>query len=124
VYVHPDGEEAAMADLEPHVRYFRERCFTLPLPMFFPPGYTAASSYRTRVEIARQLQASGGVTLSAGEPLVGSPEQVGERIARNLDACGAGTLMTQFQVGDMPHGKVMRSMELFAEKVMPYLDRG
>ncbi len=123
VYVHPDGEEAAMADLEQHLAYFRERCFTLPLPMFFPPGYTATSSYRTRVEIARQTQASGGVTLSAGEPLIGSPDQVGERIARNLEACGAGTLMTQFQVGDMPHGKVMRSMELFADKVLPYLDR-
>jgi hypothetical protein len=31
--------------------------------------------------------------------------------------------MAQFQVGDMPHGKVMRSMELFANEVMPYLSR-
>ena len=112
-----------MADLEPHMKYFREKSFTLPLPMFFPPGYTEAGSYRTRLEIARQTQASGGPTLSAGEPLIGSPEQVGERIQRNLEACGAGTLMAQFQVGDMPHDKVMRSIELFASEVLPYLDR-
>ena len=121
VYLHEDGEEAAKAELEPHVRYFRERAFTLPLPIFFPPGYTAAESFRTRLEIARQVQASGGPVLSPGEPLIGSPEQVGERILANLEACGADTLMAQFQLGDMPHGKVMRSMELFAEKVLPHL---
>ncbi len=32
--------------------------------------------------------------------------------------------MAQFQVGDMPHDKVMRSMELFASQVLPHLDRG
>ena len=31
--------------------------------------------------------------------------------------------MAQFQVGDMPHDKVMRSMELFASEVMPYLSK-
>lgn len=123
VYVHPDGEEAAWRELQPHIDYFRERCFTLPLPTFFPPGYTARESYKTRVEIARELAASGGPTLTAGEPLVGSPEQVGERLERNMAECGAGILMAQFQVGDMPHDKVMRSMELFASDVMPYLER-
>ena len=34
VYVHPDGEEAAAAEIEPHIQYFRERAFTLPLPTF------------------------------------------------------------------------------------------
>ena len=123
VYVHPDGEEAATAEIEPHIRYFRERCFTLPLPMFFPPGYTEASSYRTRIEIARQLEASGGPVLSPGRPLIGAPDQIVERIEQNLADCGAGTLMVQFQVGDMPHEKVMRSMELFAAEVAPHLDR-
>ena len=37
VYVHPDARRAE-ADMEPHIRYFRERCFALPLPIFFPPG--------------------------------------------------------------------------------------
>ena len=123
VYVHPDGEEAAAAEIEPHIKYFKERAFTLPLPTFFPPGYTAAESYKTRIQIARELAASGGPTLTAGEPLIGSPEQIGERLEKNLAACGAGTLMAQFQVGDMPHGKVMRSMELFADEVMPYLSK-
>jgi hypothetical protein len=29
--------------------------------------------------------------------------------------------MGAFQVGDMPHAKVMRNIELFATKVLPYL---
>jgi alkanesulfonate monooxygenase SsuD/methylene tetrahydromethanopterin reductase-like flavin-dependent oxidoreductase (luciferase family) len=123
VYVHPDGEEAAAAEMEPHIKYFKERAFTLPLPTFFPSGYTTAESYKTRIEIARELANTGGPTLTAGEPLIGTPEQVGERLERNLAACGAGTFMAQFQVGDMPHGKVMRSMELFANEVLPYLSR-
>lgn len=123
VHIHPDGEEAAMASLEPHVRYFQERCFTLPLPTFFPPGYTAASSYKTRLEIAREMAGAGGPSLSAGEPLVGTAEQVGERLERNMAEAGAGTLLAWFQIGDMPHDKAMYSMEQFAEKVLPYLDR-
>jgi alkanesulfonate monooxygenase SsuD/methylene tetrahydromethanopterin reductase-like flavin-dependent oxidoreductase (luciferase family) len=118
-----DDPRQAEADMEPHIRYFRERCFALPLPIFFPPGYTAADSYRTRVQIARQLAAQGGPSLSAGEPLIGTPEQVGERLLANMAECGAGIFMGQFQLGDMPHGKVMRSMELFAEKVLPHLPR-
>ncbi len=31
--------------------------------------------------------------------------------------------MAQFQVGDMPHDKVMRSMELFGSEVMPFLSK-
>jgi alkanesulfonate monooxygenase SsuD/methylene tetrahydromethanopterin reductase-like flavin-dependent oxidoreductase (luciferase family) len=123
VHIHPDGEEAAMASLAPHVKYFQERCFTLPLPTFFPPGYTAASSYKTRLEIAREMQGAGGPSLSAGAPLVGTAEQVGERLVANMEEAGAGTLLAWFQIGDMPHEKAMYSMEQFAEKVMPYLDR-
>ena len=112
-----------MASLAPHVKYFQERCFTLPLPTFFPPGYTAASSYKTRLEIAREMQGAGGPSLSAGAPLVGTAEQVGERLVANMEEAGAGTLLAWFQIGDMPHEKAMYSMEQFAEKVMPYLDR-
>jgi alkanesulfonate monooxygenase SsuD/methylene tetrahydromethanopterin reductase-like flavin-dependent oxidoreductase (luciferase family) len=122
--IHVDTDEKkAQAAVEPHVRYFIERCFVLPLPIFFPPGYTDAGSYRRRVTIAREVAASGGPTLNAGAPLIGTPEQVGERLVANLAEAGAGTLLAQFQVGDMPHDKVMRSMELFADKVLPYLPR-
>src|SRR5690606_35624924 len=116
VHVHEDPRKAE-AEIEPHMRYFRERSFALPLPIFFPPGYTTPTAFARRLEISRQLSASGGPTLSAGAPLIGTPEQVGERIVANMAECGAGILMAQFQVGDMPHGKVMRSMELFADKV-------
>jgi alkanesulfonate monooxygenase SsuD/methylene tetrahydromethanopterin reductase-like flavin-dependent oxidoreductase (luciferase family) len=123
VHVHEDPKEAERL-IEPHLRYFKERSFALPLPIFFPPGYTSPEAYRTRLDIARQLAASGGPTLSAGAPLIGTPEQIVERIGANMAECGAGILMAQFQVGDMPHDKVMRSMELFASEVLPHLDRG
>jgi hypothetical protein len=40
-----------------------------------------------------------------------------------MERCGAGIFMGMFQVGDMPHDKVMLSMELFADKVLPHLPR-
>ena len=40
-----------------------------------------------------------------------------------MERAGAGIFMGAFQVGDMPHAKVMRNIELFATKVMPYLPR-
>ncbi len=118
-----DDPKRAEAEMAPHLAYFRERCFALPLPYFFPPGYTSPEAYRTRVAIARDLAASGGPTLSAGAPLIGTPEQIGERLLANMAECGAGIFMAQFQLGDMGHSKVMRSMELFADKVLPYLPR-
>ncbi len=54
---------------------------------------------------------------------MGTAEQVGERLERNMEEAGAGTLLAWFQIGDMPHDKAMYSMEQFAEKVLPHLDR-
>ena len=118
-----EDEKTAWAELQPHLDYFRERCFALPMPMFFPPGYTTGASYRTRIEIARANAAAGGPSLFSGTPLVGTPEQVGEWLEASMAEAGAGIFMANFQIGDMPHGKVMRSMELFADRVLPYLNR-
>lgn len=93
------------------------------MPMFFPPGYTTAQSYRTRIEIARANASAGGPSLFSGTPLVGTPEQVGEWLMASMEEAGAGIFMANFQIGDMPHDKVMRSMQLFADRVLPHLPR-
>jgi alkanesulfonate monooxygenase SsuD/methylene tetrahydromethanopterin reductase-like flavin-dependent oxidoreductase (luciferase family) len=91
--------------------------------MLMPPGYTTAGSFRRMLQVRGLGGPTAAPDLNAGEVLVGTPEQVGERLIRNMERCGAGIFMGMFQVGDMPHSKVMRSMELFADKVMPYLPR-
>jgi alkanesulfonate monooxygenase SsuD/methylene tetrahydromethanopterin reductase-like flavin-dependent oxidoreductase (luciferase family) len=119
-----DDTKKARDEARPHVKYFGERCLVIPPQMLMPPGYTTSRSLKGFLE-ARPggLQFDLEETLASDETLIGTPDEVGERLVRNMERAGAGIFMGAFQVGDMPHGKVMRNLELFAEKVMPYLPR-
>ena len=50
---------------------------------------------------------------------VGNPEQCTAKI-KELEKEGIGHFVCYFSFGGMEHGKVMRSMELFAKEVMPH----
>lgn len=53
----------------------------------------------------------------------GSPERVTEILKRYMRKLGARNLIIQMRIGGLEHDKVVRSMKLFAEKVMPELSR-
>lgn len=57
--------------------------------------------------------------LESGAAFFGTPAQVAERIARFHETTGLNKLLCFMGVGAMDPGKVRRSMELFAGKVMP-----
>jgi len=119
-----DDTKTAKAEARPHVKYFAERCLVIPPQMLMPPGYTTSKSLRGFIEAhGGGLMFDVEETLASDETLIGTPEEVGERLVRNMERAGAGIFMGAFQVGDMPHAKVMRNIELFATKVMPYLPR-
>jgi alkanesulfonate monooxygenase SsuD/methylene tetrahydromethanopterin reductase-like flavin-dependent oxidoreductase (luciferase family) len=124
VYVAKD-EKTALREARPHLKYFGERCFAIPPQMLMPPGYTSGASLKRFIQARGTAGSRFDVDelLNNQETLVGTPEQVGERLMRNMERAGAGIFMGAFQVGDMPHDKVMRNLELFADKVMPYLPR-
>jgi hypothetical protein len=52
--------------------------------------------------------------------LFGTPEIVAEKIYRMTQFVGITYLNCTFNIGQIPHQKIMRSMELFATKVMPH----
>jgi probable LLM family oxidoreductase len=54
-----------------------------------------------------------------GALLVGSPEQVAEKILAQHAIFGHERFLAQMSVGPMPHEQVMRSIELFATEVAP-----
>jgi probable LLM family oxidoreductase len=54
-----------------------------------------------------------------GALVVGNPEQVAEKILFQHEIFQHDRFMIQFTVGSMPHGKVMRSIELFGTEVAP-----
>ena len=53
--------------------------------------------------------------------IAGSPDTVGETLERLRDSLGFGSVNVLMCIGDMPHERVISSMDLFAGKVMPAL---
>lgn len=54
-----------------------------------------------------------------GSLYVGSPETVARKIAYALRSVGATRFDLKYATGPMPHAKLMRSIELYATKVVP-----
>jgi alkanesulfonate monooxygenase SsuD/methylene tetrahydromethanopterin reductase-like flavin-dependent oxidoreductase (luciferase family) len=54
-----------------------------------------------------------------GALLVGSPEQVVEKILFEHELFRHDRFLAQMSVGTMPHAQVMRSIELFGTEVAP-----
>jgi alkanesulfonate monooxygenase SsuD/methylene tetrahydromethanopterin reductase-like flavin-dependent oxidoreductase (luciferase family) len=93
----------------------------------FFPGYA-----KTFGQVGKE-RGWGGVTRGSfdrlltpeGALLVGSPEQVAEKILQHSEALdGVSRFTFQMDVGSLPHAKLMRSIELIGEKVRPAVRRG
>jgi len=57
-----------------------------------------------------------------GMVICGSPDTVIDQVKRYMDT-GMDTLLTMHQVGAIPHEKVMRSIQLFGEHVIPAIKK-
>ena len=58
-----------------------------------------------------------------GANLVGSPQQVAEKLLFQHELFGNQRSLLQFSVGTLPHAQVMRSIELFGNEVAPAVRR-
>jgi probable LLM family oxidoreductase len=58
-----------------------------------------------------------------GALLVGSPEQVAEKIVAQHELFGHDRFLAQMALGNLPHEKAMRSIELFGSQVAPLVRR-
>lgn len=54
-----------------------------------------------------------------GHLLVGSPQEVVDKLCREWATFGNTRFLAQTSIGTLPHAKAMKSMELFATKVAP-----
>ena len=120
-----EDERTAIDEVRPHIEYFANRCFAIPPQMLLPPGYTSPASFKGMLSarLNRSAHFDFDEMIESGQALIGTPEQVGERLVRNMERAGTGIFMGAFQIGDMPHAKVMRNLELFADRVLPHLPR-
>jgi alkanesulfonate monooxygenase SsuD/methylene tetrahydromethanopterin reductase-like flavin-dependent oxidoreductase (luciferase family) len=58
-----------------------------------------------------------------GATLVGSPQEVAEKILFQHEIFGHDRFLIQMSVGTLPHADVMRSIELFGTEVAPIVRR-
>jgi alkanesulfonate monooxygenase SsuD/methylene tetrahydromethanopterin reductase-like flavin-dependent oxidoreductase (luciferase family) len=113
VYV-AERQQQAEADPEPHVMYYYGVLGGL-LSGEFPASYQRYGESRRRL---------GTLTYDAirqERAVFGEPSYCLERLQEIRDTLGVQQIMAWMNIGGMPHDKVLRSMRLFAERVMPAL---
>ena len=126
-------EEAMELYREP-AEYFYGRCLHLDPRFVAPPGYTSEASVRARaqsmVALAAGGKAGGGGPMIAtdfdsivdlGYVIVGSPDEVAEKLRNVATTLNVGQLMLLLQFGNMSKDLTLHNSQLFAEKVMPQL---
>lgn len=129
-------EEAMKLYKEP-AEYFYGRCLHVDPSFVMPPGYTTEATIRARIqsqvaaaasgERAKQPQGGGfggGATsweeiVEAGYVIVGTPDEVAERIREVAVNLNVGNLMLLLQFGNMSHDLARYNTQLYAEQVLP-----
>jgi alkanesulfonate monooxygenase SsuD/methylene tetrahydromethanopterin reductase-like flavin-dependent oxidoreductase (luciferase family) len=126
------GEEARRLYREP-AEYFYGRCLHLDPRFAAPPGYTSEATLSARVASMVQRAAQAGAGAEAGPArsfddiveqgyvIVGSPDEVAERLRQVALELRVGHLMLLLQFGNMDRQLTLHNTELFAKRVMPQI---
>ena len=123
IYV-AETDERAREEAADHVLWLYHRGLRIPLNMLFPPGYVTHESMKHILGMADDLdyaKMSFDDLNDRGYCVVGGVETVKQRLAASIKELGYGILLSLLQIGDMPHYRTVKNMELFATEVMPYL---
>jgi alkanesulfonate monooxygenase SsuD/methylene tetrahydromethanopterin reductase-like flavin-dependent oxidoreductase (luciferase family) len=121
IYVAEDHEQAHR-EAKRHVEFLFHKALKQGLEIVLPPGYMSESSLRGMLSAGPRksfAQMSYGDLVENGMVIVGNPESVAEQVARLQGELGFGQIMALMCIGDMPHERVVRTMELFAREVAP-----
>jgi alkanesulfonate monooxygenase SsuD/methylene tetrahydromethanopterin reductase-like flavin-dependent oxidoreductase (luciferase family) len=131
-------EEAYRLYREP-AEYFYGRCLHIDPRFAGPPGYTSEATMRTGIQgqvqqAAAQSAAPPGLAsrfaqlaremdaiVDKGYVIIGSPDEVAEKLKEVAQNLNVGHLMLLLQFGNMSKDLAKYNTRLFAEKVMPQL---
>jgi alkanesulfonate monooxygenase SsuD/methylene tetrahydromethanopterin reductase-like flavin-dependent oxidoreductase (luciferase family) len=121
-------EEAYRLYREP-AEYFYGRCLHVDARFAGPPGYTSEATMRVGA-ISQVAQAASRLQMLAremdaivekGYVIIGSPDEVADRLRQVAKDLNVGHLMLLLQFGNMGKDLATYNTKLFAEKVMPQL---
>jgi probable F420-dependent oxidoreductase len=123
VYV-AETSQQAHEEARPAVEWLYHQGLKQTAEMVTPPGYMSPGSLRGVLASGMQgfRQSPYEELIANGQAVVGSPEEVADRLGRlHAELGGFGQLIALFSIGPATHHQVMRSAELFASGVMPAL---
>ena len=75
--------------------------------------------YNVPFPLEAALPEDFGILQKHGDAMAGSPAQVRDYIAREIEATGVNYYVCDFAFGTISHAEAMRSVELFTKEVMP-----
>jgi alkanesulfonate monooxygenase SsuD/methylene tetrahydromethanopterin reductase-like flavin-dependent oxidoreductase (luciferase family) len=111
--------------------YFYDRCLNVDPRFAAPPGYTTEATLRAKVtsQVSQAANRSSikGMARSwediveRGYVIIGSPDEVAERLREVAVDLNVGHLMLLLQFGNMSRDVATHNTRLFAERVLPQL---
>ena len=128
-----DTREEALDIYRESAEYFYNRCLHVDARFAVPPGYASEKTIRSRVvsQVLRAAHRSSDKEafgaprfeeiVDKGYVIVGSPDEVAERLRQVAVDLNVGQLMLLLQFGNMNKDLTAHNTELFAKKVLPQL---
>jgi natural product biosynthesis luciferase-like monooxygenase protein len=112
-----ETKEQALADFQEAVMWYFHTFAKYIAPPQGRPAVKTYEAYTTARDWLQKLE--WDMVVRGGAVVCGSPDQVAERIAEIHELCGITHYLAWTRIGGLAHKKVLRSMELMREKVMP-----
>ena len=120
VYV-AETEEKAVEEGRNHILFYFQNLLKTNAHLNSPPGYLPVDRLRKRLESGAVQDAEITWEMLTGvyRTVLGTPDQVAERIAFWCDQAKSSKIILHLHTGDMPHWKAVKNITLFAEQVIP-----
>jgi alkanesulfonate monooxygenase SsuD/methylene tetrahydromethanopterin reductase-like flavin-dependent oxidoreductase (luciferase family) len=122
-----ETDERAVEEARPHIEIFFNKLLNLPFEILFPPGYTTRASLRGMLQHKQSINAARRQTIEnlieTGIFVCGSPETVRRKITESHRLTGFQNFIPFIQFATLPADLTRKSIDLFAEQVMPHIRR-
>jgi alkanesulfonate monooxygenase SsuD/methylene tetrahydromethanopterin reductase-like flavin-dependent oxidoreductase (luciferase family) len=117
-----ETHEAARREARQHIEWLFHKGLKQGPEIVWPPGYMSRGSLKGILSSGMKgfPELTYEELIDEGMVLVGSPESVTEQLGDLVEKLGFGQLMALMCIGDTPHHRVVRTMELCASEVMPH----
>lgn len=119
-----DDDETALAEMEPHVRFFFT-VLTKAGRYLDAPGYLSMEEFKKRN--GRMIPAAHGGAFDWAaireqfRVVAGTPKTVADTVEKWAEAAESSRIIFQIHRGNMPHWKVVRTITGLANEVIPML---